>query len=320
MRRAGLVVFALLTLGCGHKSALDRPGWHQGVIEHDDRDLCFEIAGTVSAVAVARGAAVEKDQELARLDDSLEQAAVTQREADARTAEARLALLRAGTRAQDLAIARAQAQAAAADAEVAAADFERQRAVAAQDALAKAQLDQARQRAVDAEAQHLAADQRLSAAVEGARPEELAEAKAALDSAQAALALERQRLAKHRIQAPIPGRVVEIALDPGEAALPGRAILTVADTKHPYIDAYVPEKALPGLALGGKAQVRADGDEHAYAGVIEVIGRQLEYTPRFLFSPADRPNLMMRVRVRIDDPEERLHAGVPAAVRFGDLP
>jgi HlyD family secretion protein len=321
MRRASLVVIALLTtLGCGHKSALDRPGWHQGVVEHDDRDLCFEIAGTVGAVLVARGAALEKDQELARLDETLEKAAVAQREADARTAQARLALLRAGTRAQDLAIARAQAQAAATDAEVAAADFERQRAVAAKDALAASQLDQARQRAADADAQRHAAEEHLSAAVEGARPEELAEAQAALDSAQAALAFERERLAKHHIHAPIPGRVVEIALDPGEAALPGRTVLTVADTKHPYVDAYVPQQALAGLELGGKAEVRADGDDRAYAAVIEDIGRQLEYTPRFLFSPADRPNLVMRVRVRIDDPEERLHAGVPAAVHFGTAP
>jgi hypothetical protein len=33
-----------------------------------------------------------------------------------------------------------------------------------------------------------------------------------------------------------------------------------------------------------------------------------------LFSERERPNLVVRVRVRIDDPKELLHAGVPAHV------
>ena len=47
---------------------------------------------------------------------------------------------------------------------------------------------------------------------------------------------------------------------------------------------------------------------------MEHIASQTEFTPRFLFSPRERPNLVVRVRVRIEDPEERLHAGVPAFV------
>jgi hypothetical protein len=43
----------------------------------------------------------------------------------------------------------------------------------------------------------------------------------------------------------------------------------------------------------------------------------MEYIPRFLFSSRERPNLVARVRVRIDDPGGRLHAGAPAAVELG---
>ena len=31
------------------------------------------------------------------------------------------------------------------------------------------------------------------------------------------------------------------------------------------------------------------------------LGRQTEFTPRYLFSERERPNLVVRVRVRIDD-------------------
>ncbi len=316
--RPTLVLLIAALAGCGGHSALDQPGWHQGVVEHDQRELGFEIAGTVRSVTVTRGAPVDRDQALAELDDRLETAAIAQREAEVRVAEARLALVAAGPRAQDIAIARAQAESAGVSAEVAGAEFERQRAIAAQKALSASELDLARGRLAEATANRVSAEQRLATAVEGARPEEKAEAQAALEAAQATLAFERERLARHWLHAPIAGRVVEVAVDPGEAALPGRVVLTIADTRHPYIDAYVPEKQLAGLAIGGHAQARIDGDDRVFSGTIEDIGRQLEYTPRFLFSPADRPNLVMRVRVRVDDADERLHAGVPAAVRFGD--
>jgi hypothetical protein len=57
--------------------------------------------------------------------------------------------------------------------------------------------------------------------------------------------------------------------------------------------------------------VRVDTGE-MLPGAVEWISPRTEFTPRFLFSDRERPNLVVRVRVRIDDPERRLHAGVPA--------
>jgi hypothetical protein len=51
-------------------------------------------------------------------------------------------------------------------------------------------------------------------------------------------------------------------------------------------------------------------------GRVEHVARHTEFTPRFLFSERERPNLVVRVRVRIDDPERKLHAGLPARVEF----
>ena len=50
------------------------------------------------------------------------------------------------------------------------------------------------------------------------------------------------------------------------------------------------------------------------SGHIEHIFPKTEFTPRFLFSEGERPNLVLRTRVRVDDPQQRLHGGVPAFV------
>jgi hypothetical protein len=47
---------------------------------------------------------------------------------------------------------------------------------------------------------------------------------------------------------------------------------------------------------------------------VERINSKAEFTPRFLFSERERENLVIRVRVRIDDREHVLRAGVPAFV------
>jgi hypothetical protein len=44
------------------------------------------------------------------------------------------------------------------------------------------------------------------------------------------------------------------------------------------------------------------------------VGRNLEFTPRYLFSEKERSNLVVRVRVRVEDPRHLLRAGVPAFV------
>ena len=49
-----------------------------------------------------------------------------------------------------------------------------------------------------------------------------------------------------------------------------------------------------------------------------LIGRRTEFTPKFLFSDRERPNLVLRVRIRVHDPERRLRAGLPAFVTIED--
>jgi HlyD family secretion protein len=60
--------------------------------------------------------------------------------------------------------------------------------------------------------------------------------------------------------------------------------------------------------------VRVDSLDESLDGRVEHISPRTEFTPRFLFSEQERPNLVIRARIRVDDPEERLRAGVPAFV------
>ena len=151
----------------------------------------------------------------------------------------------------------------------------------------------------------------------GARPQEIARASARLAAAEAEARLESERLVRCSLVAHEPGAVLDVHVEEGELAAVGTAAVTVADVAHPYVEVFVPQGSMDGISIGTTATVRVDATSKPFAGTVEYVARKTEFTPRFLFSEQERPNLVLRVRIRIEDPEERLHAGVPAFASIG---
>jgi HlyD family secretion protein len=302
-------------VGCARHDAT--PPGYQGIVELDERVLAFEVQGRISEVAVRRGDVVADGQVLAKLDDALEKITRQARADDANAAQADLALLLAGSRAEDVASLAADVRAALAAEEVAQKNYERMAALHKLETVPQAELDRAtadRDRAV---AQRKSLEQRLAALRHGARPEEIARAQARVEAAKSALELEDARLARYELRATSGGgMVLDVHVEPGEMAVQGTPVATLADVAHPYVDVFVPQGSLTGIKVGTRGAIRTDSSKDAAHGIIEYISPKTEFTPRFLFSERERPHLVIRVRVRVTDGSDRLHAGIPAFVAF----
>jgi HlyD family secretion protein len=183
-------------------------------------------------------------------------------------------------------------------------------------AIAKSELDKADADLAHATFERESLAQRLAALRHGARPEELARARARLDQSKAQLALEEELLARHVLRAGKAGEIVDIATKVGELAAVGTPAVTVADTTHPYVDVFVPQGELGGIRTGVQAEVRVDATSVPFRGAVEFVSPETEFTPKFLFSDRERPHLVVRVRVRVGDADRRLHSGVPAFARI----
>jgi len=69
--------------------------------------------------------------------------------------------------------------------------------------------------------------------------------------------------------------------------------------------------------VGQRAEVHVDSlPGRVFTGAVEDVGQRTEFTPRYLFSPKERPNLVVRVRVDLQDPGHELRAGLPAMGRL----
>jgi HlyD family secretion protein len=290
----------------------DHPGAYQGVVEFDERALGFEIGGRLRAVEVDEGDTIAPGQVLAALDDTIEQTAHRTREQEAAAVRAQTSLVRAGARTEEIRSMAAQVEAARAQEQLLSTNLARERRLLAEAASTAAAVQDLEARHRAAVAERRALEERLRSLRRGSRDQEVETAEARAGAADSAVDTASERLRLYQLRAVEPGTVLDVNAEPGEVVAPGTPVVTVADTRHPYADVFVPQAELDGIAVGVAVEIAVDSTGEKFAGRVEHVGRRTEFTPRYLFSEKERPNLVVRVRVRIDDPGQRLHAGVPA--------
>jgi HlyD family secretion protein len=310
--RGPLLVLGLLAAACD-RPADEGDAW-QGIVEFDERILAFELPGRIRSIAVDEGDHVEVGAELARLDDTLDRIDRDAKAAEARAVHAELALLNAGTRKEDVRSLQAELSAAKATESLAKQTAARERQLSKTGSGTAADLDAALSGVSTATANRRDLEARVAGAKHGARPQEIEAAQARADAADSAVRAADERIARRVLHTDNAAVVLDVHVDPDEFAQSGASIVTLGDLQHPYVDVFVPQERVDAIALGTAVSVKVDGRDSALPGNVEYVARETEFTPKFLFSPRERPNLVVRVRVRVDAPAGDLHAGLPAFV------
>jgi HlyD family secretion protein len=286
-----------------------------GNIDMRDAQLAFNEQERVAEVLVEEGDRVEAGQVLARLHTDRMNAAHREAEAQVAVQQEVLNRLQAGTRPQEIAQARAEVAAAQVRVGNAQRSFERIRKTASAGASSEQALDNARSQLETDTAQLRIREKALQLAVEGPRPEDIAEARNRLSAGKAALDLLDIRLAEMVLKSPAPGVVRSRILEPGEMADPSRPALTLALTDPKWVRAYVPEPDLGRIRPGMSARVISDSfPERPFDGWVGFISPEAEFTPKAVETTDLRTKLVYEVRVYLHDPQDELRLGMPVSV------
>lgn len=310
----GGLLLALGTTACQRASAEPREETYQGTAELDERRLSFEVSGRIMTLTVREGDRVQQGEVLATVDDALDEQARAARDLEARAAHAQASVVDKGVRPEEIAVTRAKIRAAKAAEELLKKQLAREQDLASHDVTPQSRVDEVESQYQRSIADREALESLLNEQVRGARPEERAAARAKADAAQASVTLDDLRIERRQLRALADGIVLDRHVELGEVVQPGAPVLTVADPGRMYAVVFVPQANLPGIDVGDRATLRADGVEGTLSGHVEHIARRTEFTPRYLFSETERANFVVRVKVRIDDAGSRLHAGVPVRV------
>lgn len=314
---SALSLALVLGTGCERKDRRAGDLLLSGNIEVVDAQLSFKIGGRVSQRAVSEGDHVKAGQLIAQLDDIEQTQQLALRRAELAAAEAALAELEAGSRLQEIASAEATVRSAEAERDRAQLDFTRQQELLNRAAISNREFEASQAQLKVAEAKLAEASERSKLVREGARPETIQQARARVQQARATVNLAETQVANARLLSPLDGVVLSHNIEPGEYVAPGTPIVTVADTAHVWVRAYVNETDLERIRHGQAASIHTDAvPNRTFTGKVGFISSEAEFTPKTVQTAKERVKLVFRIKVDIANPDDALKPGMPADVTF----
>lgn len=287
-----------------------------GNVDIREVHLGFRVGGRLAQMNFEEGDAVSAGTVLAKLDPKPMLDGLALAEARVAEAEARLAVLRKGSRPQEIEQARARVDEATAALANAEQEYVRQQELTAKQLSSQHLLDAAIAQRDQASARLAAAQEALALAIEGSRLEDIAAGEAALAAARAHLEQARTQLADTELLAPNNGVILTRVKEPGAIVAAGTPVYSLSLTETVYVRAYVDEPNLGDVVPGDRVIVRTDSSERAYSGQIGFVSPRAEFTPKSVETPELRTDLVYRLRIVVTDPDENLRQGMPVTVEL----
>lgn len=299
----GVIALALLAGGCGADDS-SRARSVSGTIETDEVRAASRYGGRVEKVLAAEGDSLKPGQAIVELDAAELRARRDQ-------AAAQLAELEAGPRKDEIDAAKHDWEALVATAAQAQVDAKRADELFAQKTISDTEHDQTLARSRTLDKNVAAAKSRYDLLLAGTRAERLAQARAQLAELDA-------QLREMKIAAPSDCVLEVLSVKVGDVLAANQDAATLLLTNRLWVRVYVPEPWLGHIPLGERVTVRLDSDPGKdFSGVVEQIARAAEFTPRNVQTVGERIKQVFGIKVRLDNPEGKLRAGMAADVTFG---
>lgn len=284
-------------------------------------NMSFRVGGRLQSLNVDEGDAIKRGQTLGQLDKAPYENALMQAKANVATAQAQYDLMMAGYRAEEIAQASAAVKQAQAAYDYAQSFLQRQQGLWNSRTVSANDLANARSSRDQAFATLKSAQDKLSQYRAGNRPQEIAQAKANLEQAQAQLAQSTLDLHDTVLTAPSDGTLLTRAVEPGSMLSAGSTVMTLSLTRPVWVRAYVDEKNLNQAQPGREILLYTDGrPDKPYHGKIGFVSPTVEFTPKTVETPDLRTDLVYRLRIIVTDADDSLRQGMPVTLSFSDEP
>ena len=135
----------------------------------------------------------------------------------------------------------------------------------------------------------------------------------ALRVAEARVATSETRMARRKGFAPVAGTIQQIYFREGEMVAAQRPVLSIMPPGNMKLRFFVPETALPKLAIGDTVRISCDNCTADLTAKIYFIATSAEYTPPVIYSLDERNKLVYLIQARPSRPDA-LRVGQPIDV------
>jgi HlyD family secretion protein len=250
----------------------------QGEADATRLDIAARVDGRVKEIPVERGQSVPAGAVLVRIDNPETLAKHGQMKAAMAVAEAQLANVLIGTRAETIAARQAELERAQAALVLAQKTFDRTNTLTQQGNAPQARLDQVTDTLHESER---AVDQAKSAydqAVNGYTKEERDIARTNVEKANADIQSVQSIIDQLVVYAPLASQVYQRNVEPGEYVSPGVPLVTLIDLADVWIHFDLREDLVKGLKVGDRFDVRIPAlDDRLVPVEVKLIATKGEY-------------------------------------------
>lgn len=136
-------------------------------------------------------------------------------------------------------------------------------------------------------------------------------------TAQARIEKAQTALADTQTHAPSDGVILTRVREPGSIVTAGQPVYTLAVDDPVWIRTYITEPNLGHIYPGQPARIVTDSrPDKPYLGQVGFISPQAEFTPKNVETTQLRTDLVYRLRVIVDNPDQGLRQGMPVTVKI----
>ncbi|HYL34844.1 MAG TPA: efflux RND transporter periplasmic adaptor subunit [Bryobacteraceae bacterium] len=277
-------------------------------------ELAAKVIGKVAWIGVDKGDKVKAGQVLVRLEDDEYRANVLSASGNLATLQARLAEAEHGSRPEEIAKAKADADQARADQENARVTLERTRTLVNDRVLSKQALDDAQARYDGAVAKVASFERAYELVRLGPRQEEIDALRAQVKQAQGTLNYAQVQLDNTVIRAPVDGTVLERNVEIGEFVTTGFVgdkgakgyVVSLADLNDLEVELDINQNDFAKLGAKQPGVVTTDAyPDRKYQGFIKEVSPE-----------ANRQKATVQVKVKVLSPDQYLRPEMNASVAF----
>lgn len=289
-----------------------------GTLERDRIELKVESDEPIASIHVADGQQVLAGDLVLKQDSTRAKARLAQVTGQRDQAAARLAELKRGPRKESIAEARAMLESTRVQRINALANLERAQEVFDRGLSSQGRLDTASTNYKTALASENAATEALEKLLNGTTIEELQQAEAALEAAEALVASASLDVARTELKAPGAGRVDKVLYQVGERPPRGTTIAVLLSADRSFARVYVPEHLRSQVLPGERIDVRVDGVDKTFEGRVRWVSADAAFTPYFALTEHDRSRLSYLAEIDLEGAAD-LPSGIPLQADFPGL-
>jgi multidrug resistance efflux pump len=263
-------------------------------------DVRAEVEGIIQSIHINEGQSVKKGELIAELSDRDVRAELTKTAALIDETQARLKLLQAGTRAEELELARTVLKKTEERVEYGGKHLKMDETLYAQQLISQRELELTRELTALRAREVQEARDRLKLLEAGNRPEEMEATVAELNRLKAQHAYLEQQLALLKVHTPVDGIVItpRVRENVGQAVKKGDLIAEVHEMRKLTVEIHIPEKEIAEVHVGQRIVLKA----RAYP-LEKFDARVIAIAPAAVQPEEMRGERMVRVRTELENPD-----------------